>query len=1519
MQTCLAIIAAVSVRPIHHSIGESILVLLGLVCLLVLLGLYVYSLVWVYRDAKKRGKPGLVVVLLVALLSWPLSLLLWWLVRGDTKEGGGAPPVRNASPRKCPQCGAALAVDAPQGLCPACLLKGGLETGSVAGETGGQPPAAGYVPPTPAELARYFPELEILELVGRGGMGAVYKARQKRLDRLVALKILPSSVGRDAAFAERFAREARALARLTHPNIVTVHDFGQSDGLFYFLMEFVDGMNLRQLLNTAKIAPKEALAIVPQICDALQYAHDKGIVHRDIKPENILLDKSGAVKIADFGLAKLMGREAKDLTITGKGDVMGTPHYMAPEQVEHPKDVDHRADIYSLGVVFYQMLTGELPIGRFAAPSKKVVIDVRLDEVVLHALEKEPERRYQQASQVKTDVETIVGTLPPPAAGLAAKAGIVPPSFPITARKATSDKTILPTFLLAFFFGVFGAHRFYVGKIGTAILQLCTFGACGIWATIDWILILCKAFTDGEGKRITEWIHPHPDELKTGAGTIAGTPPTLPLYGVASSAPANSGQPTNDRTPAEVRGKVVAPAVGLLLAATLKLFSSSAILSTFASSFLSFLEVLGFHLSPEWRSLIDVCVVAFMVVPALLVLLGAVNMLRLRGYGWAILAAILAIVFPPWHLVGIPMGIWALVMLTRHEVREAFARQPKPQSTFARSWPWLLVTAMGAIIVVMLALNLPGGKPNVTMAGLVTDAAMGQPIAGARVADNIYNAKPNRPPQETWTDAEGRFTLNTWYEEHTIAASASGYRTGLATLVTKPFAREKAVRMDFQLQPMKAAAQALPSSPATINTQPSAKKKLVALVEDFFRHNFRDVTSRETIEWGGVTTAENGNSSIRYKYRAKTWDKDTVTNNQVFTFDPQGKFLSVKDVEILVIERQINKLVGEFPVESNLSTPEAACAAWQRANAHKDAQATSRLSWVPLDPAEKENWYRREEARDPEGLAIYLKALGESKIVEVQTWRGELANVITFLPFPAGKGRDPYSARFFGRINGEWKNLGEDRLPTLEVARADFEEKKERLWHQFEELQKSHEAITSAASGLQFGPVIERVVNDPDDDTHSACLDLDSGELFDLPVPWPAPPASEQAVSNAWNALIPVVTQKGIDVVSDASGSSMQVFLWSTVPVSNEVFDAITPAALANDNELNRRATRGGTMEVCETLTITNPPATYLFKTRDGNYGVMQIAGFTDNPRGVKIRYKLVPLQAGLGQGAGTQTTVSVESPPQPEAQGNYGEPYTHRTRLIGDLLTKDEVWQTFNQTLPLAGGGRLSLDNVNGQIEIIGWDRDEVVIKAVKRGKTRESVEAVQIEVDARPERIVIHTWQPASGLWSWLWQGRDDVSVHYTIQVPQHARLEKITSVNGEIVIEDVSGDIKATTVNGEVRAKGAAGNLKLSTVNGKVAAVLGSLGSGQSVSLDTVNGRIEVTLPEAADAEVSATAVNGSITSEFSSLTVKRGFPLGGNLKGTLGNGGARVKASAVNGDITIQRGGTAKSERLNPKGE
>jgi predicted Ser/Thr protein kinase len=309
---------------------------------------------------------------------------------------------------KCPKCGGPLPPGVLAGLCPACLFKQGA-----ANDTGTQPKAGPFQPPGVEEMGRLFPQLEILAFIGKGGMGAVYKARQPALDRIVALKILPPQTAGGAGFVERFNREARALAKLTHANIVAVHEFGQVNGLPFFIMEFVDGLNLRQLEQAGQLSPRQALQIVPQICEALQFAHDEGIVHRDIKPENILVDKRGRVKIADFGIAKILGG-GPDVAITETKGAIGTPHYMAPEQMEKPATVDHRADIFSLGVVFYEMLTGELPLGKFGPPSsRKVEVDVRLDDVVLHALEKDPERRYQHVSQVKTAVDTIASTAPP--------------------------------------------------------------------------------------------------------------------------------------------------------------------------------------------------------------------------------------------------------------------------------------------------------------------------------------------------------------------------------------------------------------------------------------------------------------------------------------------------------------------------------------------------------------------------------------------------------------------------------------------------------------------------------------------------------------------------------------------------------------------------------------------------------------------------------------------------------------------------------------------------------------------------------------------------------------------------------------------------------------------------------------------------------------------------------------------------------------------------------------------------
>lgn len=284
------------------------------------------------------------------------------------------------------------------GLDPGELLVRGINTAHPSG------PVHEWTPPTPAELARLLPQYRIETLIGRGGMGAVYKGSQEKLGRTVAIKVLPVELTADTQFVTRFEREARTLAKLHHPGIVAIHDFGQTtDGHLYFVMEYVEGTDLRRVLQGPGLEPAQALEITTQICEALHAAHLQGVVHRDIKPANILLTKDGRVKLADFGLARPGRDEHEPLTVTNA--VLGTPDYMAPEQ--HGGRADLRTDIYALGLMLYEMLTGQLPRGAWTPPSRKVRVDIRIDEVVLKALQEEPDLRYQQASEMKVDVESI--------------------------------------------------------------------------------------------------------------------------------------------------------------------------------------------------------------------------------------------------------------------------------------------------------------------------------------------------------------------------------------------------------------------------------------------------------------------------------------------------------------------------------------------------------------------------------------------------------------------------------------------------------------------------------------------------------------------------------------------------------------------------------------------------------------------------------------------------------------------------------------------------------------------------------------------------------------------------------------------------------------------------------------------------------------------------------------------------------------------------------------------------------
>jgi predicted Ser/Thr protein kinase len=274
-----------------------------------------------------------------------------------------------------------------------------------------------FEPPEAKDLEKIFPDFEVKRLVGRGGMGAVYEAFQRDLERQVALKILPPETANDLEFQERFRREAATLAKLAHPNIVKLFDYGEREGYFYFIMEYVEGADLSALMSDGEFSPKEVLSIIGQVCDALDYSHELGVVHRDIKPGNILIGEDGVAKIVDFGLAKV--EDPLDPGLTGTMSTMGTVQYMSPEQMSGLKNTDHRSDIYSLGVVLYELLTGKVPAGSFKSPSeRRAGLGPRFDEVVLKALREDPEQRQQTATEVKAGLEEAVATPVPSSAAM---------------------------------------------------------------------------------------------------------------------------------------------------------------------------------------------------------------------------------------------------------------------------------------------------------------------------------------------------------------------------------------------------------------------------------------------------------------------------------------------------------------------------------------------------------------------------------------------------------------------------------------------------------------------------------------------------------------------------------------------------------------------------------------------------------------------------------------------------------------------------------------------------------------------------------------------------------------------------------------------------------------------------------------------------------------------------------------------------------------------------------------------
>ncbi|HYX89941.1 MAG TPA: serine/threonine-protein kinase [Myxococcaceae bacterium] len=287
---------------------------------------------------------------------------------------------------------------------------GGLEAGGLATPTR---EASGPALPTertfiaPAPRVQ-IPGFELTELLGRGGMGEVWRARQKSLGRTVAVKLLPVDLASDPEFVARFEKESAALAALSHPHIIQIIDRGVAGPHYYFVMEYVEGRSLRELMDHGRPSPQQSLRLIAQVLQAMECAHDTQIIHRDLKPENILVDARGHAKVADFGLAGMRGGD-EQLHLTATAVAMGTVNYMAPEQRRDAAHVDGRADLYSVGVILYELLTGELPIGRFRLPSQRVPgLDQRLDAIVENLLQTDPTHRYARAGEVLADLEPLL-------------------------------------------------------------------------------------------------------------------------------------------------------------------------------------------------------------------------------------------------------------------------------------------------------------------------------------------------------------------------------------------------------------------------------------------------------------------------------------------------------------------------------------------------------------------------------------------------------------------------------------------------------------------------------------------------------------------------------------------------------------------------------------------------------------------------------------------------------------------------------------------------------------------------------------------------------------------------------------------------------------------------------------------------------------------------------------------------------------------------------------------------------
>src|SRR5262245_43051882 len=311
--------------------------------------------------------------------------------------------------RFCRKCGAIVPPDSPEESCGACVLELAL---------GPDEPNWGGDPNRPSAMSMDFGDYELLEQIGRGGQGVVFRARQKSLNRTVALKVISLGQWASKAHLKRFRREAEAAAGLDHPSIVPIYEVGERDGSCYFSMKFVEGGQLDEVVRRSPMSIRQAVELIAKVARTVHYAHEHGILHRDIKPGNVLLDAKGEPHLTDFGLARLVECES---SVTHTLDVLGTPSYMAPEQaMGNNAAVSSMTDVYGLGAVLYQLLTGQPPFadsttyetiklleGTEPRPPRLLnpKVDRDLSTICLKCLEKDPKRRYSSALALAEDLE----------------------------------------------------------------------------------------------------------------------------------------------------------------------------------------------------------------------------------------------------------------------------------------------------------------------------------------------------------------------------------------------------------------------------------------------------------------------------------------------------------------------------------------------------------------------------------------------------------------------------------------------------------------------------------------------------------------------------------------------------------------------------------------------------------------------------------------------------------------------------------------------------------------------------------------------------------------------------------------------------------------------------------------------------------------------------------------------------------------------------------------------------------